>query len=77
MGKQELYCKLAVERCRLSLAQLCAAVHFLCDTDHSPELEVDTIHSLIAQIDRDLAIMEKFSMGLALGEKAPGKAMNA
>jgi hypothetical protein len=61
MSTMKLYQKLAVERCRMSLAQLCAAAHFLCENRSLEGFEADTFHSLIAQIDRDMAIIEKIT----------------
>ena len=50
---QQLCSKLAVERCRLYTAQLCAA-HYLMDRD-----EYGAISSLITGLNRDLDVLER------------------
>jgi hypothetical protein len=61
MSTTKLYHKLAVERCRMSLAQLCAATHLgPVDGDFKP-YEVDTIRSLIVGLDRDISIIDELS----------------
>ena len=54
MRKSQLYSKLAVERCRVYTAQLCAANHFMEDDAGT------TVKALIQGLNQDLDILERY-----------------
>lgn len=60
MSTTKLYRKLALERCKLYTAQLCAAAH-LGREDHPVEPEAETFRNLIASLNRDLAMLESLA----------------
>lgn len=57
MSTAKLHRKLAIERCRLYAAQICAAA-CLSKDDGPAEPEAETLRSLIASLNRDLAMLE-------------------
>lgn len=59
---EKLFIKLAVERCRLALAQLCAASHLGLEEGEPCPYGIETINGLIAQIDRDISLIERISV---------------
>lgn len=62
MSTVKLHRKLAIERCKLYAAQLCATAYLSKDDGPAGEPETGTLHSLIASLNRDLEMLE------ALGE---------
>jgi len=59
MKTDELYSRMALERCRVYLAQLSAASYFSAEDQGEVYLEVDTISHLIRGLYNNLEILER------------------
>ncbi len=59
MTELQLYHQLAIERCRMYIAQLCAA-HYL-NVENVPKLsgESKTVESLLKGLSKDLEVLEQ------------------
>jgi len=63
MTISEFYHKLAIERCRMYVAQLCAAHHLDEGNVAVLELQQDTMASLLKGLSQDLQVLEEFFSG--------------
>ncbi len=59
MTTSQIYHQLAIERCRMYVAQLCAANHL--DADNLADLNVqkDTVEALLRGLSNDLQVLEQ------------------
>ena len=60
MVKSKLYGKMAVERCRMYLAQLCMAHYLRGEGDTSVCTQKEVVDFLLRELGRDLDVLDDF-----------------
>lgn len=59
MSQSQLYSKLAVERCRVYVAQLTAVYHLTPEDQEERSSQEQTLHGLLKGINEDLDLIEQ------------------